>query len=70
MFVSTTAREYLFDGVRFCINPTGIAKAICNQIKEGGSKTIREMDDGSLAFSFFHHVSILREHFGHLCRIF
>jgi len=32
MFVSTSVREYLFDGVRFCINPQGIAKAICNQI--------------------------------------
>ncbi|XP_034136791.1 sensory neuron membrane protein 2 isoform X4 [Drosophila guanche] len=55
MFVHTSAREYLFDGVRFCINPQGIAKAICNQIKESGSKTIREQSDGSLAFSFFGH---------------
>ncbi|XP_036672330.1 sensory neuron membrane protein 2 isoform X1 [Drosophila suzukii] len=55
MFVSTSVREYLFDGVRFCINPQGIAKAICNQIKESGSKTIREQSDGSLAFSFFGH---------------
>ncbi|KAH8375190.1 hypothetical protein KR200_001225 [Drosophila serrata] len=55
MFVQTSVREYLFDGVRFCINPQGIAKAICNQIKESGSKTIREQSDGSLAFSFFGH---------------
>ncbi|XP_013112608.1 sensory neuron membrane protein 2 isoform X3 [Stomoxys calcitrans] len=55
MFVSTSVKEYLFDGVRFCINPQGLAKAICNQIKEGGSKTIRELKDGSLAFSFFNH---------------
>ncbi|XP_060658319.1 sensory neuron membrane protein 2 isoform X2 [Drosophila nasuta] len=55
MFVTTSVREYLFDGVRFCINPQGIAKAICNQIKESGSKTIREQSDGSLAFSFFGH---------------
>jgi len=59
MFVSTSVREYLFDGVRFCINPQGIAKAICNQIKESGSKTIREQSDGSLAFSFFGHVSTI-----------
>lgn len=58
MFLDTTVREFLFDGVRFCINTNGIAKAICNQIKEGGSKTIRELSDGSLAFSFFNHVSI------------
>ncbi|KAL9905933.1 sensory neuron membrane protein 2 isoform 3-T3 [Glossina fuscipes fuscipes] len=55
MFVSTTVKNYLFDGVRFCINPQGLAKAICNQIKESGSKTLRELKDGSLAFSFFHH---------------
>ncbi|XP_039964589.1 sensory neuron membrane protein 2 isoform X3 [Bactrocera neohumeralis] len=55
MFLDTTVREFLFDGVRFCINTNGIAKAICNQIKEGGSKTIRELSDGSLAFSFFNH---------------
>lgn len=59
MFVTTTVREYLFEGVRFCINPQGIAKAICNQIKEGASKTIRELPDGSLAFSFFNHVSFI-----------
>lgn len=57
MFVHTSVKEYLFDGVRFCINPQGLAKAICNQIKDGGSKTIRELKDGSLAFSFFNHVS-------------
>lgn len=57
MFVSTTVKNYLFDGVRFCVNPQGLAKAICNQIKESGSKTLRELKDGSLAFSFFHHVS-------------
>uniref|UniRef100_A0A1A9ULV3 Sensory neuron membrane protein 2 n=1 Tax=Glossina austeni TaxID=7395 RepID=A0A1A9ULV3_GLOAU len=55
MFVSTTIKNYLFDGVRFCVNPQGLAKAICNQIKESGSKTLRELKDGSLAFSFFHH---------------
>lgn len=57
MFLTTTVRQYLFDGVRFCIDPQGLAKAICNQIKESGSKTIRELSDGSLAFSFLHHVS-------------
>lgn len=55
MFVTTTVKKYLFDGVRFCINPQGLARAICKQIKDQGSKTIRELDDGSLAFSFFYH---------------
>lgn len=55
MFVSTTVREYLFEGVRFCINPTGLARAICKQIRDKGTKTIRALDDGSLAFSFFNH---------------
>ncbi|XP_055846378.1 sensory neuron membrane protein 2 isoform X1 [Episyrphus balteatus] len=55
MFVTTTVKNYLFDGVRFCINPQGLARAICKQIKDQGSKTIRALDDGSLAFSFFYH---------------
>ncbi|XP_055380715.1 sensory neuron membrane protein 2 [Condylostylus longicornis] len=55
MFLTTSVNEYLFEGVKFCINPTGLARAICNQIKEYGSKTIRTMEDGSLSFSYFHH---------------
>ncbi|XP_055909082.1 sensory neuron membrane protein 2 isoform X1 [Eupeodes corollae] len=55
MFVTTSVKQYLFDGVRFCINPQGLARAICKQIKDQGSKTIRALDDGSLAFSFFYH---------------
>ena len=62
MFVTTTVRNYLFEGVRFCINPTGLARAICKQIQEQGSKTIRVLDDGSLGFSFFNHVKQKRNH--------
>ena len=59
MFLRTTAREYLFEGVPFCVKATGIAKAICDAIKKKKTRTLREMPDGSLRFAFFHYVSIV-----------
>ncbi|KAL5282468.1 CD36 family protein [Megaselia abdita] len=55
MFLYTSVKNFLFDGVKFCINPSGLAKVICNQIKDKGSKTIKTLQDGSLAFSLFNH---------------
>lgn len=56
MFLYTSVNKFLFDGVQFCNKPSGLAKAICKQIKSEGSKTIRSLQDGSLAFSLFNHV--------------
>uniref|UniRef100_A0AAG5D386 Sensory neuron membrane protein 2 n=1 Tax=Anopheles atroparvus TaxID=41427 RepID=A0AAG5D386_ANOAO len=57
MFLRTTPKQFLFDGVPFCVNVIGIAKAICKEIEKRNTKTIRTMPDGSLRFSFFSHVS-------------
>ena len=56
MFLRTTPKQFLFDGVPFCVNVIGIAKAICKEIEKRNTKTIRTMPDGSLRFSFFSHV--------------
>lgn len=57
MFLRTTPKEFLFDGVPFCVNVIGIAKAICKEIEKRNTKTIRVLPDGSMKFSFFNHVS-------------
>uniref|UniRef100_A0A4Y0BLJ9 Sensory neuron membrane protein 2 n=1 Tax=Anopheles funestus TaxID=62324 RepID=A0A4Y0BLJ9_ANOFN len=58
MFLRTTPKQFLFDGVPFCVNVIGIAKAICKEIEKRNTKTIRTMPDGSLRFSFFSHKNM------------
>lgn len=59
MFVKTTVREYIFDGVRFCTDRGGIPGVVCLLVEQQGSQTIRKDPDDSLRFSFFNHVSDL-----------
>lgn len=58
MFVRTTPKAYLFDGVPFCTKPLiGIAAIICKQITEAKSNTVSTAEDGSLRFALFNYVS-------------
>lgn len=58
MFVKTTPKEFLFDGLPFCIKPViGIAAIICKQIADAKSNTVSQADDGSLKFALFNYVS-------------
>lgn len=56
LFMATKPSELLFDGIPLCINTTGIARIICSVIKSQQAQSIRQMDDGSMRFSFFAHV--------------
>lgn len=58
IFIATTPRAYLFEGIRFCIDTTGMAKLICDVIKEESSKGLVALADGSIQFSFFDHVGM------------
>ncbi|XP_063697412.1 sensory neuron membrane protein 2 isoform X5 [Culicoides brevitarsis] len=56
MFVKTTPKEFLFDGIPFCIKPViGIAAIICKQIADAKSNTVTQFDDGSLKFALFNY---------------
>lgn len=58
MFVRTTPRAYLFDGIPFCIKPViGIAAIICKQISEAKTNTLSQAEDGTLKFALFNYVS-------------
>lgn len=60
MFVRTTPKEYLFEGVQFCMKPLiGIAAIICKQIAEAKSNTVSTAEDGSLRFALFNYVSTI-----------
>lgn len=65
MFIHTTPRQFLFDGVEFCVNPGPIDQTIqglvCNLVEQAGSKTIVPSEAGnSLKFSMFAHVSLTK----------
>lgn len=57
--MATTPRAYFFEGIRFCIDTTGMAKLICSVLKEKSTKGLVSLADGSVQFSFFDHVKLL-----------
>lgn len=57
MFLSTTPRALLFEGITICEDAHGVAKVLCNVMKERKVQTIQPVDDGSLRFALFGHVS-------------
>lgn len=59
IFMRAKPSELLFKGISLCVNPGGIAKIICSIIKKQKTQAIHEMNDGSLRFSMFGHVSVL-----------
>lgn len=60
LFMKTTPRQLLWNGIPLCVRPTGIAKIICSVIRGQKPQAMKEMDDGSLKFSFFGHVSLMQ----------
>lgn len=58
IFVQTTARRFLFDGVPMCVEVNGTAEFICDLVKSRELNTMKEMPDGRINFSMFGHVSI------------
>ena len=57
MFMSVKLSDLLFDGIPLCVNTSGIAAFICSVIKNQKPQAMKEMDDGSMRFSLFAHVS-------------
>lgn len=61
LFTQTTPKEYLFDGVSFCLKGDEITALVCRVIedivKQRQIKAIRKSDDGSFKFAFFYYVS-------------
>lgn len=57
MFIDTTVRKFLFDGIEFCRDPVGVPKLVCDTVESRKSQTIVKTDDGmALKFSMFSHV--------------
>lgn len=60
-FTKYRVRDLLFDGIAFCANPTlPISLLFCREIRARSvrSSNLEVMDDGSIVFSLFGHVSI------------
>ncbi|XP_026465745.1 sensory neuron membrane protein 2 [Ctenocephalides felis] len=56
MFIKTTVKEYLFEGVKFCVDRSAIPSIVCSLVEKQGSQTIRKSTtDRGLLFSFFNH---------------
>lgn len=62
LFITVKPKDLLFDGLKLCKNPTGVAQIICNIIKKRNIKAFRQSSDGAYLFSFFNHVSIFIRH--------
>lgn len=61
MFLKTTPRNLLFDGIEFCRDPTGVAQIVCMSIEDRKLQTIVKSDDGrAMKFSLFSHVSRIK----------
>jgi hypothetical protein len=61
MFMETTPRKFLFEGVEFCRNPVAVAQIVCQSIEERKLETIVRTDDGkALKFSMFNHVKLIK----------
>lgn len=64
MFIETTPKQFLFDGIEFCKDPVGISQIVCMSIEDRKSPTIvKSMDGRSLRFSMFNHVSIFLKNY-------
>lgn len=59
IFLQTTARDILFDGIQLCVNVHGLAEIICDLLKSRELNTLKAMPDGSVNFALFAYVSLL-----------
>lgn len=58
LFLRTTPRKYLFEGIPFCVNPGIIGNIVCNVVKQKKSKSVFEFSKG-MKFAYFYHVNII-----------
>lgn len=61
LFMRVTPNQLLFDGIPLCVDASGITKIICSVIKRVKPKAIKPLEDDSLRFSLFGHVSYGRK---------
>lgn len=61
LFVQTTPKQYLFDGISFCTDGDEITIFLCKVVNDvvnhRNIKAIRKNSDGSLKFAFFYYVN-------------
>lgn len=59
LFMKTTPRQLLFDGIEFCRDPIGVSQIVCMSIEDRKLQTITRTEDGrAMKFSLFGHVSL------------
>lgn len=68
IFMRVRPNQFLFNGIPMCAGTSVIAKKICSVIKLMRPKTMKLMEDGSLKFAFFEHVSYGTIRYDRLCK--
>lgn len=58
IFMKTTVKDVLFDGIKFCDNPGVIGNLICEIVRNKNLQSIHPGPNGSMKFAFFYHVNI------------
>lgn len=60
LFITTTAKDFLFDGIPFCFDLDEITLFLCKLVydivQHRKIKAIRKVSDGSLNFALFYYV--------------
>lgn len=61
LFLTTTPKQYFFDGVPFCLHLDEMTHFLCklvlDVVQHRKIKAIRRINDGALKFAFFYYVN-------------
>lgn len=58
LYIATTPRALLFEGIQFCSNTKGLAEIMCQILRDRQLNTMQVMSDGSVQFALFKYVRI------------
>lgn len=56
LFIRTTPRSLLFDGIPFCIKTHGLAEIMCQMLRDRNLNTMQVLADKSVRFAMFRYV--------------
>lgn len=61
LYIATTPRALLFEGIPFCRNTKGLAEIMCQILRDRQLNTMQVMTDGSVQFALFKYVRIFTQ---------
>lgn len=62
LFIRTTPRSLLFEGIQFCVNTRGLAEVMCQILRDRQLNTMQVLSDKSVRFAMFKYVGVSVEY--------